>query len=76
MYVERKSLMWHADKGREKIHIEQRAFLFVYSQPKMGSFFPLLSASSLRQERMERVLRADTMSQSEARTSTREREGR
>lgn len=33
VYVEQKSLTWHADSG-EKIHTTQRVFLFVYSSQR------------------------------------------
>lgn len=61
--------------GRENSHTS-KSVPFCLQQPEMNSFFPLLSTSSLRRERMERVRRADTMSQSEASVSVREREGR
>lgn len=68
-------LMWHMDRRERKFTYHKKCS-FCLQQPKMDLFFPLLSASSLRQERTERVWRADTMSQSEARVSVREREGR
>lgn len=62
-------------QGRGNSHTTKNV-PFCLQQPKMDSFFLLLYASSLRQERMESVWRADTMSQSEARVSVRERVGR
>ena len=64
-------------QGREnsQIHTAGSAPLCLH-QPRWTHSFPVCSASILRQERMENVWRADTMSQSEAKVSVREREGR
>lgn len=75
VYIKQREVWCGTQTGERKFtHHKECSFLFTAA--KMNSFLLLLSASTSRQERMESVWRADTMSQSEAMVSVREREGR